>query len=76
MSREILLIILEVLIRVGFAVWALFCVRYLWRSFSRGHVHINGQPATRQAEPVGFWLVVFALVAVVYFSVHVVLNGL
>ena len=76
MSREVALVVLDVLIRGGFAVWAFFCIRYVWNSFRRGHVFINGQPATRQAEPLGFWLAVLSLLAVVYLSGYVVLNGL
>ena len=76
MKREAILLAIDVLIRVGFGVWALFCLRYLWRSFRRDFVYINGQVATRKAEPLGFWLAVFSLVGVVGMSIYVVLNGL
>ena len=76
MNREATLLALDVLIRIGFGVWAVFCLRYLWRSFRRDFVYINGQVATRKAEPLGFWLAVLSLVGVVGISAYVVLNGL
>ena len=76
MNREVVLTAIDVLVRVGFGVWAIFCLSYLYQSLRRGHVYINGQAATRQAEPVGFWLVVIALLGIVILSVHVVVNGL
>ena len=76
MNREVALLAVDVLIRAGFGVWAIVCLRYLYKSLRRGHVFINGQAATRQAEPVGFWLVVTAVVGVVCLSFHVVVSGL
>lgn len=76
MNREAILLVIDVLIRAGFGLWALLCLRYLWRSFRRDFVYINGQVATRKAEPLGFWLAVISLVGVVGLSGYVVLNGL
>ena len=76
MSREAALTAIDVLIRAGFGIWAAFCLRYLWQSFRRGHVYINGQAATRQAEPVGFWLVVVATLGIAFLSAYVVFTGL
>ena len=76
MNREAMLLAIDVLIRAGFGAWAFFCLRYLWRSFRRDFVYINGQVAARKAEPLGFWLVVLSLMGVVGISAFVVLNGL
>ena len=76
MSREATIIAIDLVLRTGFAIWAIFCVRHIWRSFKRGHVFINGQPAARDTEPLGFWLVVLSLFGVVYLSAYVVFNGL
>ena len=76
MSREVVLTAIDVLIRAGFGIWAVFCLRYLWQSFRRGHVYINGQVAPRQTEPVGFWLVVVATLGIAFVSAYVVVTGL
>lgn len=76
MNREIVLTAIDFLIRAGFGFWAVSCLRYLWLSLRRGHVYINGQVATRRAEPVGFWLVVVATLGVACISAYVVLTGL
>lgn len=75
MSREVILFAIDIVLRVGFAIWAAFCVRYIWRSFKRDFVFINGQPAARGSDPLGFWLVVLSLVVVVFFSIYIVFNG-
>lgn len=75
MDREVVLVAIDVLLRVGFGIWAVVCLRYLYRSLRRGHVYINGQVATRGAEPVGFWLVMIAQTVVICVSVRVGLSG-
>ena len=76
MRREVFLLVMDGLIRTGFAIWAIFCVRYIVVSLKRGHVYINGQIASRVAEPLGFWLGLVATLGVVLISGYVVLHGL
>ena len=42
---------------------ATLAVRALWL----GHVHINGQRATKVEEPLGYWLVIAAFCGCIYF---------
>jgi hypothetical protein len=76
MSHEAIILIIGTLVRVGFAIWAVVCVRYIWASLKRGHVYINGQAATRVAEPMGFWLVLLSVLVVALISSYFVVHGL
>lgn len=73
MDRSTILFITDSVLIAAAALIVFLCVRAIVVSIKRRFVYINGKKATIEAEPVGFWLVIFSWAALsVLFSYPVV----
>lgn len=70
--REIIVAIVDRLLYLGAASFAVLCLWNIWRSFSRGYVFINGKTAFRSQDGLGFWLVVISWAAISSFFFYLV----
>lgn len=75
-ARQLTISVVDFLVWTGagaaILLFATMAVLALWR----GHVHINGQKATKQDEPVGYLLVVAGFCGCIYFLWPVFRGGL
>lgn len=70
--REIFIFVVDRLLYLGAAFFALVCLWNIFSSLKRGYVFINGKKAFRSQDRLGFWLVVFCWAAVSCFFVYLI----
>ena len=66
-GREATIAIVDFLVWCGAGAAILALATLAVRALLLGHVHINGQRATKVEEPLGYWLVIAAFCGCIYF---------
>lgn len=63
-DRSTIIAIDDVVVQIGALLLVLLCAKNIFAALRNKYVFINGQKATKAAEPVGYWLVIVSWVVV------------
>lgn len=73
MEKSTVVFLVDSALVAAAALIVMLCIRAVFVSLKRKYVYINGKKATVEAEPVGFWLVIFSWIALsILFSYPVI----